>query len=76
MRIMVMTGAVLGFFSLACALFVAGAPQQAALAGIACAFCIIPYVGWRASQLDDEMRENKIFRAEMLALMKERTPTP
>ena len=76
MRIVVMLGAVVGFLTLVAALLSgASAPQQAALAAIACGMAIIPYVGWRASQIDDESRENRKFREEILTLMKERPPT-
>lgn len=75
MRIMVMFGAVLGVLLLVAAFFMAGAPQQAALAGMACAVAVIPYVGWRASQIDDEARESRKFRADVLALLKDRPPT-
>lgn len=75
MRMMVMAGAVLGVLCLVAAFFVAGAPQQAALAAMACAVAIIPYVGWRASQIDDDAQENRKFRAEILALLKDRPPT-
>ncbi len=76
MRMMVMVGAVLGVLCLVAAFFMSGAPQQAALAGMACAVAIIPYVGWRASQIDDDARENREFRTEILALLKDRPPTP
>lgn len=75
MRIMVMLGAVLGVLCLVASFFMAGAPQQAALAGMACAVAIIPYVGWRAGQIDDEARESRKFRADVLALLKDRPPT-
>ncbi len=76
MRTFVMVGAVIGFLTLLAAVFGAGsAPQQAALAAIACGIAIIPYVGWRASQIDDDARDQKKYRAEILALLKERPPT-
>lgn len=75
MRILVMFGAVLGVLCIMLSFFMSGAPQQAALAGMACAFAVIPYVGWRASQIDDEARENRKFRADVLALLKDRPPT-
>jgi len=43
-----------------------GAPQQAALAGMACAFAIIPYVIFRVFQLAASDRRSK----QMLDLMK------
>lgn len=66
MRTIVMIGAVLGLICLVVAVFIGGAPQQAALAGIACAFAVIPYVGWRASQIDDDVREQRKFRKELI----------
>lgn len=75
MRILVMIGAVIGLLCLFVIPFASGAHQEAALAAMACAFCVIPYVGWRASQIDDEAREARKFRAEVLALLKERPPT-
>lgn len=76
MRMMVMMGAVLGLLCLVASFFMAGAAQQAAMAAAACAVCIIPYVGWRASQIDDDAREARKFRADVLALLKDRPPTP
>ena len=49
-----------------------GAPQQAAMAGMACAFAIIPYVLFRVSQLADADR----YRKEMLDLMKQDRAKP
>lgn len=74
MRVLVMIGSVIGALCLIAAFFVGGAPQQAALAAMACAFAVIPYVGWRASQISDTDRENRKFREEVLALMKDRPP--
>lgn len=76
MRYLVFLGSVFGLIALIASFVVPGAPQQAALAAMACAFCVIPYVGFRVSQLTDEENERRAFRAEMLALMKERPPTP
>ena len=61
MRILVMIGAFIGALCLLGSFFVGGAPQQAALAAMACAFAVIPYVGFRASQLEDEALQKKVF---------------
>ena len=61
MRILVMIGALIGALCLFSSFFVGGAPQQAALAAMACAFAIIPYVGFRASQLENDALRNKVF---------------
>lgn len=74
MYIAVIFGAVLGALSLLSAFFAAGAPQQAALAAMACAFCVIPYVGFRASQLSDDAKRMREFRAEVLEALKSRPP--
>lgn len=71
MRVVVMIGAVLGLFCLIGAFFVDGAPQQAALAAMACAFAVIPYVGWRASQITDAENEQRIFRKMVIDTMDE-----
>lgn len=51
--------------------FVGGAPQQAALAATACAFCIVPYVGFRVSQLEDAALQKKVFFEQMQKRMEE-----
>lgn len=67
MRVLVMIGAVIGLLCLVAGLiFSKGAPQEAAMAAMACAFAVIPYVGWRASQIDDSAREQRKFRKELL----------
>lgn len=67
MRIFVMVGAVVGLLVLLLGVLVSkGAPQEAAMAAIACACAVIPYVGWRASQIDDNEREERKFRKELL----------
>ncbi len=67
MRIFVMIGAVIGLLVLLAGIFVSnGAPQEAAMAAMACAFAVIPYVGWRASQIDDNERDERKFRKELL----------
>ena len=76
MRYFVMFGAAIGFLTLLFALLSGGsAPQQAALAAIACAMAVIPYVGWRASQLTDDQNEREKFRAEMLRIMQAQQQT-
>ena len=67
MRIFVMIGAVLGLLVLLVGIVISkGAPQEAAMAAMACAFAVIPYVGWRASQIDENEREQRKFRKELL----------
>ena len=62
MRYVVMLGAVAGvLFVLAGLLLSASAPQMAAMAAMGCAVAIIPYVGYRASQLDVQEREHRQF---------------
>ena len=65
MAVLVFLGVVIGALCLVASFFVSGAPQQAALAAMACAFAIIPYVLFRVSQLADSERRSK----QMLALM-------
>lgn len=60
MRILVFIGALVGALCLVGSFIVNGAPQQAALAGMACAFAIIPYVLFRvqaAAIAEDQRRE-------------------
>lgn len=60
MRILVFVGAIIGAVCLLASFFVAGAPQQAALAATACAFAIIPYVLFRlqsAATAEDQRKE-------------------
>lgn len=67
MRIFGMVGAVLGFLVLLAGMFVSnGAPQEAAMAAMACGLAVIPYVGWRASQIADNERERRKFQKELL----------
>lgn len=67
MRVLVMIGAVIGLFGLVASVFLmSSAPQQAAMAAIACGCAVIPYVGWRASQIDDSERERRKFQAQLL----------
>jgi hypothetical protein len=67
MRIVMMIGVVIGALCLLVALFAGGAPQQAAWAATACAFAVIPYVGYRASQLDEDARDRRRFYDDALA---------
>jgi len=67
MAVLVFIGAVIGALCLVASFLVSGAPQQAALAAMACAFAIIPYVLFRVSQLADASR----YQKEMLTLMRE-----
>ncbi|MDH0899688.1 hypothetical protein N5C12_10025 [Comamonas aquatica] len=60
MRVLVFVGAIIGAICLFASFFVAGAPQQAALAATACAFAIIPYVLFRlqsAATAEDQRKE-------------------
>ena len=67
MRIAVMIGAALGaLFLMGAFVFANGAPQEAAMAAMACAFAVIPYVGWRASQIYEEALDARKFRKELL----------
>lgn len=68
MRVLVFIGAVIGALFLLGSFFVNGAPQQAALAGVACAFAIIPYVLFRVQATADA--ENQ--RREIIDLLKSR----
>lgn len=67
MRFVVVIGAVIGALFLLAAFVVAnGAPQEAAMAAMACAFAVIPYVIFRAGQLTDAENERKKFQRELL----------
>lgn len=68
MRVLVFIGAVIGTLCLIGSFFVNGAPQQAALAGMACAFAIIPYVLFRVQATADA--ENQ--RRQIIDLLKSR----
>lgn len=68
MRVLVFLGTLIGAACLIGAFFVSGAPQQAALAGMACAFAIIPYVIYRV-QADDKAQDQ---RKEIIALLNSR----
>lgn len=71
MRVVVWIGAFLGLLCLIASFFVGGAPQQAALAAMACAFAVIPYVAFRVSQLDDAARKRDAFYEQMQERMDE-----
>lgn len=66
MGIIAVIGAVVGAICLLISFAMSGAPQQAALAGMACAFAIIPYVIFRVFQLGESDRRSK----QILELMK------
>ena len=71
MKVMVLIGSAIGALCLLGAFFVNGAPQQAALAAMACAFAVIPYVVFRVSQLEDAALQKKVFFAQMQKRMEE-----
>ena len=72
MRYFVMAGAVLGFLTLLAAIFSGGsAPQQAALAAIACGLAVVPYVGFRVYQLEEAALQNKVFFTQMQKRLEE-----
>ncbi len=62
MRVLVFVGAVIGSLFLLGSFFMGGAPQQAAMAGMACAFAIIPYVLFRvqATAIEEDQRRELI----------------
>ena len=67
MRFIVVICAVIGGLILAASFFIAkGAPQEAAMAAMACAFAVIPYVIFRAGQLTDAENERREFRRALL----------
>lgn len=60
-------GALIGALALAGSFFIAnGAPQEAAMAAMACAFAVIPYVIFRVRQLSAEEEARYTFRKELL----------
>ncbi|MBB1648937.1 hypothetical protein A9976_05405 [Delftia sp. UME58] len=67
MRVTVFIGAAMGVIFLLAAFFVSGAPQEAALAGMACASAIIPYVLFRLQSVAVEQRQ----RQEIIDLLKQ-----
>ena len=66
MGVSVMIGAVLGALCLIISFFVSSAPQEAALAATACAFAVIPYVGFRASQIAQADKERRKFQEDVI----------
>lgn len=72
MGILVVISAVFGAIFLFFSFFASGAPQQAALAGMACAFAVIPYVIFRVIQLSAADSRSK----QMLELMKSQHTPP
>ncbi len=72
MGIIAVLGAVIGAICLLISFAMSGAPQQAALAGMACAFAIIPYVIFRVFQIGESTRLSK----QMLELMKSAQKPP
>ncbi len=66
MRYFVFAGAVFGLGALLLSFFMTSAPQQAAMAAVSCAFAVVPYVGWRVSQLTDDENAREQFRADLL----------
>jgi len=71
MGVLTIIGAVIGALCLLGSFFVGGAPQQAALAAMACAFAIIPYVMFRVGQAADDARQKKVFFEQMSKRMEE-----
>jgi hypothetical protein len=61
MKYLVYIGAVIGTICLLLAFTANGAPQQAALAGMACAFAVIPYVLFRVTQVLEDQAERRKF---------------
>ncbi len=68
MRYIVFIGAVIGALCLLASFFMPGAPQQAAMAGMACAFAIIPYVLFRVGATADEEDQRK----QIIELLKQK----
>lgn len=67
MSIVTIIGAIIASFLVLSGLFLSkGAPQEAAAAGLACAFCIIPYVVFRVVQIGTETKARKKFYADVL----------
>jgi len=61
MRTLVFVGAFIGMLLMIGLFFVNGAPQEAAMAASACAFAIIPYVVYRAIQIEADSLQKKLF---------------
>lgn len=67
MRFVVFIGAVIGALFLLASFVVAnGAPQEAAMAAMASAFAVIPYVIFRVVQLTEAENERRKFQKELL----------
>ncbi|MDD0814288.1 hypothetical protein PSQ39_06560 [Curvibacter sp. HBC28] len=71
MRTVVLVGSIIASFLLLSSFFVSGAAQQAALAAMACAFCVIPYVVFRTAELRDAHKTRRDFYALMQKRMEE-----
>lgn len=69
MRVLVFIGAFVGALCLLASFFVAGAPQEAALAATACAFAIIPYVLFRVQSIATAEDQRK----EIIDLLKQKS---
>ncbi|WP_159913021.1 hypothetical protein [Pantoea sp. 18069] len=65
MRSLVLIGSFIGGLCLVGSFFVNGAAQQAALAAMACAFAVIPYVGYRVQQLEKAAVQRRDFFNQM-----------
>lgn len=68
MRVLVFIGAVLGALCLLSSFFMHGAPQQAALAAMACAFAVIPYVLFRVNETATAESQRK----ELIELLRQK----
>lgn len=67
MQFVVFIGAVIGaLFLLASFVGAKGAPQEAAMAAMASAFAVIPYVIFRVGQLTEAENERRKFQKELL----------
>ncbi len=71
MKYLVYIGAVIGTICLLLAFTANGAPQQAALAGMACAFAVIPYVLFRVGQIVEDGKERREFYQQVRGRMQE-----
>ncbi|WP_053842958.1 hypothetical protein [Paracidovorax avenae] len=70
-------GALIGALVLAASFFIAnGAPQEAAMAAMACAFAVIPYVLFRVRQLSAQEDELHAFRKELMERLDRLPPPP
>jgi hypothetical protein len=71
MKYLVYIGAVIGTICLLLAFTANGAPQQAALAGMACAFAVIPYVLFRVGQIVEDGKERREFYQQVRGRMQD-----